>query len=73
MVPGGCANRCTTSPLVANGIGRSIVALTTANIAALAPSTSVSVAAQVKKYALRCSSERQACRSSFANVVMARL
>ncbi len=53
VVPGGCPNRCTTSPLVANGIGRSSVAFTTANIAALAPSTSASVAAQVKKYALR--------------------
>ena len=50
--------------MVANGIGRSIVAFTTANIAALAPSTSVSVAAQVRKYAFRCSSDRQACRSS---------
>src|SRR6185436_20879892 len=57
-------------PAVANGIGRSIVALTTANIAALAPSTSVRVPAQARKYALRWSNERQAWRSSRANVSM---
>ena len=32
---------------------------------ALAPSTSVNVPAQVRKYALRCSNDRQACRNFF--------